>query len=56
LKEILDRVVVDMNTRKYEAQAAALERWADEVDPDNLVEIDTADLRRLAQFEPPRVL
>jgi AsnC-type helix-turn-helix domain len=41
-----------MTTRAQ--RAAALERWADEVDPDDLVEARTAALRTIAELAEQR--
>jgi hypothetical protein len=42
-----------MNTTRAQ-RAAALERWADEVDTENLVEADTAALRAIAELVEQR--
>lgn len=43
-----------MTNRSRVEKAAALERWADEVAPEALVELDTTALRRLAELAEQR--
>ena len=43
-----------MTKRSRAEKAAALERWADDVEPEALVEIDTAVLRHLGELAEQR--
>jgi hypothetical protein len=43
-----------MSKTTHDEKAAALERWADDVEPDDLVAVDTSVLRQLAKLADQR--
>jgi DNA-directed RNA polymerase specialized sigma24 family protein len=52
--QVLERMVEAMTKGSRAEKAAALKRWADHVQPDALVEIDTTVLRHLGELAQQR--